>query len=187
MFLYILFTDFPMSNLVSKEPEHQENKLYLSYSHRSLAAQSPLQWSLNGSTKAAAELALRKVVYRALFGKLASSSSIPERLLKIGRLRDCAYSSFENFISEASKKSGIQVSPPLEEPIELISCLEVLHALRSRIGPVIESLIIIDRYLYLVENAQDSDVFAFNLFEQDLGSSRNSALVVLPRKSRSNI
>ena len=176
-----------MSELVSKELEIQNNKLYLSYNHRSLAAQSPLQWTLNDSTKAAAELALRKVVYRALFGKLASFSSIPKRHIKIGRLRDSAYSSLEGFISEASKKTGIQPPPPFEEePVELTSCLEVVHALRSRIGPVIESLIIVDRYLYLAENTHNSDVFAFNLFEQDLGSSRNSALVALPRKSYPN-
>jgi len=183
-------TDFSMSELVSKELEVHENKLFLTYNHRSLAAQSPLQWALNDSTRAAAELALRKVVYRALFGKLASSPSIPERYVKIGRLRDSAYSSFKGFISEASKKTGIQAPLPLEESeeqVELTSCLEVLHALRSRIGPVVESLIIVDRYLYLAENAHNHDVFAFNLFDQDLGSGRNSALVVLPHEAQANI
>ncbi|KAF8494544.1 methyltransferase domain-containing protein [Gautieria morchelliformis] len=176
-------SDFPLSEPVAKELKNEENKLHLSYNHRSLAAQSPLQWPLNATAKAAAELALRKVVYRALFGKLAS---MPGRPVKVGRLRDSSYSSLERFISEASKKADIQVIPPVEEPVELISCLEVLHALRSRIGPVIESLIIVDRYLYLAEKAYNSDVLAFNLFDQELGSSRNSALAVLPHKSPRN-
>jgi hypothetical protein len=181
--------DFPLSELVSKEIKNQENKLHLSYNHRSLAAQSPLQWPLNDSARAAAELALRKVVYRALFGKFASSSSIPcGRPVKVGRLRDSSYSSLEEFISEASQKSGVQVALPVDEdPIELISCLEILHALRSRIGPVIESLIIVDRYLYLTEKAYNSDVLAFNLFDQELGSSRNIALAVLPHKAPRNM
>jgi hypothetical protein len=172
-----------------KELKIQENRLHLSYNHRSLAAQSPFQWALNHSTKAAAELAICKVVYRALFGKLAILSSSLDHHMKVGRLRDSAYSSFEGFISEASKKTGVQAPLPLDKEglAELTSCLEVLHVLRSRIGPVVESLIIVDRYLYLAESAQNSDVYAFNLFEQDLGSSRNYALAVFPHRAHPNM
>lgn len=178
-----------MSELVLKELIIQRKGLHLSYNHRSLAAQSPLQWALNDSTKTAAELAIRKVVYRALFGKLTNSAASPDQHMKVGRLRDSAYSSFNTFVSEASKKTGVQVPLPLDEEKfeDLMSCLKVLHVLRSRIGPVVESLIIIDRYLYLSENTHKSDVYAFNLFEQELGSGRNTALAVFPHGAHPDV
>ncbi|KAF8585737.1 hypothetical protein K439DRAFT_1409758 [Ramaria rubella] len=186
-------SDFPLSTLVSNENDTHSSKLYLSYNHRSLAAQSPLQWSLNTSTKATAQLAIRKVVYRALYGLLTAPTNPPvnpdsaaERPIKIGRLPDSAYSSVQEFISEANKKTGTHLPiTPVDERAhrELMSCLEVLHVLRSRIGPIVESLILIDRYLYLTENTRDSDVFALNLFDQELGSGRNVVLAVLPPKN----
>ncbi|KIJ54760.1 hypothetical protein M422DRAFT_64012 [Sphaerobolus stellatus SS14] len=189
--------DFPLSNLVKEEQNALNSSLYLAYNHRSLAAQSPLQWSLTPASRKTAELAIRKVVYRALFGKLALAGKSPghaddlqdDRILKIGRLPDTVYTSIETFISEAERKTGTKIQRPIPvlddggddtEYSELLSCLEVLHALRSRIGPVVESLIIVDRYLYLVENLQGRKVAAINLFDQAQGSGRNVVLVVYP-------
>jgi hypothetical protein len=52
--------------------------------------------------------------------------------------------------------------------------------LRSLLGPVIESLVILDRYLFLVEQLEGTGraVEWVNLFEQASGSLRNVALVV---------
>jgi len=189
-------SDFPLSSTVSEENVHEGRKLVLSYNHRSLAAQSPLQWALSDSTKAVAELAIRKVVYRALFGKLAAASpstkiatvsadNSHERPGKIGRLRDSAYISLPMFISQANNKIGADVPVPIDEERddldEMTSRLEILHVLRSRIGPVVESLILIDRWLFLAEHLPDAGVRAINLFDQELGSARNVALVVPPR------
>ena len=186
--------DFPLSITVSEENEKHGEKLVLSYNHRSLAAQSPLQWALNASSRAAAELAVRKVMYRALFGKLASTSPSTKMTAggtddkhechgKIGRLRDSAYASLDLFIAQANKKMNTSVPFPVDKGgalEESTRCLEVLHVLRSRIGPVIESLIIVDRWLYLAESLPDADVRAVALFDQKLGSARNVAHVVSP-------
>jgi len=103
-----------------RKTTNMEEKLFLSYNHRSLASQSPLQWALNNSTRAAAELAVRKVMYRALFGKLAAISSSAKMTAastddnhephgKIGRLRDSAYASFDLFLVHVNKKLGTDV------------------------------------------------------------------------------
>ncbi|KAF8505337.1 methyltransferase domain-containing protein [Hysterangium stoloniferum] len=181
-------SDFPLSNMVVIEEKERKSKLHLSYNHRSLAAQSPLQWTYSHSTRLSAELAIRKVVFRALLGKFTLQSKsddhkAKESPIKIGRLPESAYSSFENFMTTAGEKGGIKFSVPDDAErthSQLISCLEVLHTLRCRIGPVVESLILVDRYLYLTENAPTSKVLVLNLFEQELGSGRNVACIVLP-------
>lgn len=184
---FVIFVDFPLSKLVVDENDELETKLYLSYNHRSLASQSPLQWTNNSSTKTIADLAIRKVVYRALLGKLILSQCDPEvsktaRSIKIGRLPDSAYTTFGKFVSEATRKLDTNLIYESCDEVDssLKSQLEVLHALRSRIGPVIESLILIDRYLYLVENLPGRTIQMNNLFEQNLGSGRNVVLSVFP-------
>ena len=185
--------DFPLSSIVASEKAHRSPFLHFSYNHRSLAAQIPHQWSLSPSSRKSAELAIRKVVYRALIGTLVSpnnispNANIDHRALKIGRLPDTAYSSLQKFISEAERKTGVNVSPFVDDDgdlppqyFDLIARLEVLHALRSRIGPVVESLIIVDRYLYLVENLPGRKITVMNLFDQEEGSGRNMAIAVYP-------
>jgi hypothetical protein len=90
-------------------------------------------------------------------------------------------------------------------PPELPTRLACLHVLRAMIGPVIESLIIADRVLYLVENLHSVNtgstpdegsrggggdwdggwvwrVGAFNLFTLESGSARN--VVITAEKVR---
>jgi hypothetical protein len=58
--------------------------------------------------------------------------------------------------------------------------VKLFWTIRSLLGPVIESLIVLDRYLYLVEKLDGTGrrVEWVNLFEQESGSLRNVALVV---------
>lgn len=189
LLLKFLSADFPLSKLVVDANDQLETKLHLSYNHRSLASQSPLQWANNSSTKTIADLAIRKVVYRALLGRVVFSQSDPEfrdriRSFKIGRLPDSAYTTFGNFVSSAQRKLDKTIIREIEDDndVDLIlqSQLQVLHTLRSRIGPVIESLLLVDRYVYLVENLPGRCIKMNNLFEQSLGSGRNVVLSVPP-------
>lgn len=161
-------TDFPLSKLVVDANDELETKLYLSYNHRSLASQSPLQWAINSSTKSIADLAIRKVVYRALLGKLMLSQrdtklSEATRSIKIGRLPDTAYTTFGKFVSEAERKlDRTLINEPCDEvDPSLKSQLEVLHTLR-------------------IENLPGRTIQMINLFEQSLGSGRNVVLSVFP-------
>ena len=67
------------------------------------------------------------------------------------------------------------------------SPLEVLHVLRCLLGPLVESLIVLDRLSWLREMLEDDnsdslfDADIVNLFDQATGSGRNIAIVVTPR------
>lgn len=137
----------------------------------------------------------------------------------MGRLRDSAYRDFPTYLQAAREKLGLKDNPmaPPGSPEEvkpeydlssdlntgevfLSRTLEVLYVLRCLLGPPVESLIAVDRYLFLQEaiynivNGTDTDatptnqsssesdranggVKLVNLFDQSTGSLRNLALV----------
>ncbi|KAI0060316.1 hypothetical protein BV25DRAFT_977177 [Artomyces pyxidatus] len=125
---------------------------------------------------------------------------------RLGRLSDSAYTSFPHFLSCAFAKLGTSSSalplgsdlrvgitgPCVDSPDfrTMQQRVEVLHVLRCLIGPSVESLILLDRIAWLKETLQDSgsgamggtrwDVELVNLFDQAMGSGRNTALLVAP-------
>jgi hypothetical protein len=151
----------------------------MSESYLQLAAQIPSQWLRSVETKSSAELAIRKIVFRALISPNLRGTSI-----RLGKLRDDACRDFSTFLRAASEKVGSDLSY-LEHTTEniqdgLSQRLEVLQTLRCMVGPAIESLIIIDRLIWLHERLDPSfDARAVNLF--DIG--RNVAIVVSPHES----
>lgn len=127
----------------------------------------------------------------------------------LGRLPDSAYTEWETFLAAASRKLEIDLSAPATDTRDLLleRRLGVLHVLRCLIGPLIESLIILDRVQWLkeewaideLEASTDKDeprdsladtipekqgsstrVEAINLFDQATGSGRNVAITVMP-------
>lgn len=81
----------------------------------------------------------------------------------------------------SSFKETVAQDPNEAETRHVSRQIRTLHALRCLLGPPVESLIILDRYLWLTEElASDSalPVDLINLFEQDGGSGRNVALVL---------
>jgi hypothetical protein len=174
-----------------------------------LAAQIPSHWSDSPQSLAAAALSIRKVVWRALLARLSAdivdhtpnplgTGSTPA-MQRLGRLRDAAYLSWPDFLAIAGPKLGADFSahdhgrnPLLERR------LEVLHVLRCLLGPVIESLIVLDRVAWVRAELASHDrggkegkhedegirvpmhVEAVNLFDQATGSGRNIAIVVAP-------
>ncbi|KAG6909258.1 hypothetical protein DXG01_001320 [Tephrocybe rancida] len=92
-----------------------------------LAAQIPSTWLLTPAHSAAAELAVRKVVWRALLGRLFLASPLKvtqtgstPAMRRLGRLNDAAYESWGAFLKAAELRIGIDLSsvafPPLSSP-----------------------------------------------------------------------
>ncbi|KAG6336264.1 hypothetical protein ID866_2818 [Astraeus odoratus] len=137
---------------------------------------------------------------------------------RLGKLNDASYASWATFLSCATAKMGIDLHklisedgtgtnrqlPPwvlchsgdkeegVYERLRKESQLEVLHVLRCILGPLVESLILLDRYEWLHEEVGDTGqekwdmtIEMVNLFDQATGSGRNVALVVGPASTSS--
>jgi len=172
--------------------------LELSTQHLHLATQAPLTWSsdVSDSLSSAIALSIRKVTYRALLSRRldpyaraeTGSSGLREvhwAPKRVGRLASSAYRDFNGYLTLAAKRLRVDEvmldTKTRMQPVEshLQSNLEALYVLRCFLGPVIESYIALDRFLYLQEQLQGS-VYLCNLFDQGTGSLRNLALVWEP-------
>lgn len=208
-------TDFPLSKpLRDLDPVP---KLTIAAVH--LAAQVPCQWLKDQDAKQDAELALRKVVYRALLhpvlqawtaqpNAIADDPTLPERPIhpglgetlenrKLGKLNDKAYQDWPTFLEHATRKLGIDLAAigmPLPDwftheavRLKMERALFVVQTLRCILGPLIESLILLDRRDWIKhelaemnDRGQEVEVEMVNLFDQATGSGRNVALVIKP-------
>jgi hypothetical protein len=147
---------------------------------------------------------LRKVAWRALLGgKLHPSSEPPSKLidartgktslnLHLGRLPDRVYRSWTAFAGEAQARTRVEIETQ-SLPVELgaltdadatsVRRIEIVQTLRCLLGPVVESLIVLDRLKWVEENL-DSDTSAVGkvrlvrLFDQAVGSARNLAITI---------
>ncbi|KAG8932192.1 hypothetical protein FRC02_001544 [Tulasnella sp. 418] len=174
--------DFPLSKFIKTQPP-----LRLEVQHKHLAAQSTPTWSNDWTTH---RLARKKCVYRALLERELVNRGFEPTFRsgrQVGRLNDKSFESWEKYFSLAIKRMGFDIQsetipPPIiqdEETIRLMRRLELLHVLRCLLGPVVESLILMDRWLYLREELPEQvKVQMVNVFNQNTGSARNVALVV---------
>jgi len=112
---------------------------------------------------------------------------------KLGRLKDIAYQNWETFMDLAGKKMAVDFSSNVSElenerDIGLVRFLEVVHALRCLIGPIVESAIVLDRKVWIdemyFEERKDVKAELVNLFDQATGSGRNIAIVIAPSVPR---
>lgn len=207
--------DFPLSkplrNLIPVP------KLTIAAVH--LAAQVPSQWLKNEDATRDAELAVRKVVYRALLQPVLHAAAVQlsavgnhamllEQLVRpnlgetlenrrLGKLNDKAYQDWPTFLERATDKLGIDlaaISASLpdwltheETRLRMESALFVLQTLRCILGPLIETLILLDRHDWIQHelaemngHGQEVEVEMVNLFDQATGSGRNVGLVIKP-------
>ncbi|KAH7336993.1 methyltransferase domain-containing protein [Rhizoctonia solani] len=203
--------DFPLSGTTTRVCPAVS--LNLTQNHLQLAAQCPAQWSRSENEIERASLARRKIVWRAILARSIheatheSSSPSNKPANRLGRLSDRIYANWETFVRTACERmelppaiaeglligtsvdGGLSTLPSKAETLSFQ--LEVLHILRALVGPVIESLIIADRTLYLAERLGSNGksptftVRALNLFDQlSSGSARNIVLIVEPRKEQ---
>ncbi|KAG8842346.1 hypothetical protein FRB91_004245 [Serendipita sp. 411] len=139
------------------------------------------------------------------FSTVNNLRDIDWRSKRIGRLANSAYVDFPTYLGQAKRKLKLdaEVNCDLNSDLNveeqgLCKVLEVFHVLRCFLGPVIESLIVLDRYWFLEETAEQdlvaetnnrgaessegrgtdgSMVQLVNLFDQSTGSLRNMALI----------
>ena len=170
LYLQTCDTDVPMSKTLRSSQD-----LVLTQAHLQLAAQVPSEWMRNEQSYKEARLALRKIVWRALLedrlqahwrspqdttSGSTSGSRTPEDdrpTGRLGRLSDSAYATWDAFASAAQRKMGSTCpeSMLLNNPV-LGGRVEVFHVLRCIVGPVVESLILLDRLVWLREELQVS-------------------------------
>ncbi|KDQ11105.1 hypothetical protein BOTBODRAFT_163142 [Botryobasidium botryosum FD-172 SS1] len=194
----------------------------LGHNHLQLAAQCPALWLSSPPERARFKLARRKAVFRALLGRTLERlvPSVSDAGRVVGRLNDAAYESWETFLTVVGTRLGVDllngqqfdfpsasVAAPAaatagavdtrSKDANLSYKLEILHVLRCLVGSLVEDLIVVDRYMYLLEEcsalpfaAEDDErgmtgageweVNVVNVFDQLTGSARNIALVVSP-------
>ncbi|KAL5529577.1 hypothetical protein ACEPAG_5562 [Sanghuangporus baumii] len=186
--------DFPLSHILRRHLQEHYPGFELSSNHLQLAAQVPSIWFRSTEATSATELAMKKVLYRALVSPLLDRSNEAGVSQKLGKLNSKAYESFGGFLDMAGRKMEIDLLSSFMEIIARASVaaeidklsrrVRTLHALRCLLGPPVESLIILDRYLWLHEEVGSSgerligDIV--NLFDEETGSGRNVALVLTP-------
>ncbi|EJD50590.1 hypothetical protein AURDEDRAFT_182479 [Auricularia subglabra TFB-10046 SS5] len=178
--------DFPLSSVMKDLNSTFDLQLCLQHLH--LAAQCPAHWRSSPEAWENTQLALKKIVYRALLVRLLPDDFQPHRdgmpsAPRLGRLNDSAYDSWGSFLAAAAPRMGFDKGD-LPDSVEtgelalLARRIEVLHILRCVLGPVVESLILLDRYLFLRQHLPHFQVDLVPLFDQATGSARNMALVV---------
>lgn len=143
---------------------------------RMLACQAPWRWS---SKPTQSLQSFKSNHYRALFQAFVLPL-LGRDEVELGHLPSSSLTSFENYVRAACIKVGVQC-PDLEyHAIELAhdqKRLAVVWTLRALLGPVIESILLLDRY-YLVKErlAETGTVQLVPLFDP-VQSPRNFVLV----------
>jgi hypothetical protein len=103
---------------------------------------------------------------------------------RLGKLNNRHYATWDSFVEEAKRRmqiDDIMIQVDDNQRKGMGRELEVLHALRCLIGPVVESLILLDRIEWIKENiGKASNARLISLFDQATGSGRNMAIVIEP-------
>ena len=135
----------------------------LTANHLQLAAQVPAHWLDSRQRRDVAALSMKKVVWRALLERIMaerSSSDLhsPEtedarQRRRLGKLNDAVYDRWDMFLVRAAERLGLKLSgnESIEGQSEMESRLQILHVLRCILGPVIETMILLDRVQWLRE------------------------------------
>lgn len=151
---------FPMSSYLQKQ------NFQLGRNARMLAAQSL------DRTVSARELPARSLFYRALLEVLITrADSSLRNCIQVGRMKKCE--TFTEYVRKCTNRrnltvDGVQDEAFLEQLLESYRhedrLLELFYLIRMTYAPVLETLILLDRALYLKEQSVDC-VFLVKLFD----------------------
>jgi Methyltransferase domain len=166
---------FPLSNFL------REKKYKLGRNGRMLAAQC-FERVIESKN-----LPDESLFYRALFEKILrekwSIDGTPTKVLKLGKIK---FKSFEEYFRKGCKKFDIDIDISSEEIEELMKqydherhLIKINYFIRLLNAKVIETLILLDRYLYLLENNVD-DVFLVKIFDPVI-SPRNYGFIAIKK------
>ncbi|SCZ90057.1 BZ3500_MvSof-1268-A1-R1_Chr1-3g01749 [Microbotryum saponariae] len=197
-------SSFPLSDFVARAlgttSLGSETKEPMTRSHLRISPQSPGLWYLTPTSQQELKESIVKLGYRArLEAELAAQGLGSEGQRRVGRVSKSQ--DFDDYRLKALSKYGETEVPRLrfgsdemgEEKawIEALYQLQVFWTLRCHLGPVLETLLVLDRFAFLVErlgeveqeqeqgSSRRSLVLELrNLFDQSSGSVRNMALVL---------
>nr|XP_023023967.1 methyltransferase-like protein 25 isoform X1 [Leptinotarsa decemlineata] len=153
-------TGFPMSEFL------KQKKFVIGRSARMIAAQS-VDRIMDGK-----DLPNRTIFYRALFEVLLDRkcSFLTKEKRQVGRFRKQC-SDFSEYVNKAMKKldlkidiTDLEINEVYEEHEARIHELNLFYLIRGMLSPVIESLILLDRLLFLHEQGHDNS-FLVQLFD----------------------
>lgn len=124
--------------------------------------------------------------YRALFDKLLREKWFPNDSPKVFRLGKIKFNTLEDYLRKGCKKFGIDMNLTSEEIEELHEAHEferrlinLSYFIRLLMAKAIETLILLDRYLYLLENDIEK-VFLVRIFDPVV-SPRNFGLIAIKK------
>lgn len=165
---------FPMSNYLRNQ------KYKLGRNARMLAAQCLERVIANKN------MPDESLFYRALFEKILRekwSTDDPAKAVKLGRIK---FKNFEDYLRKGCKKFGIDMDLTSEEIENLMQehefdrrLINLNYFIRLLTAKVIETLILFDRYLYLLEHGIDN-VFLVKIFDPVI-SPRNYSLIAIKK------
>lgn len=148
-----------------------------------LSPHSPPTWHISPHSTVALSSSLAKLIYRARFNAeiQASTPLASTAKLRVGRIPDCV--SYADYRARAIVKFGeveeVELEGGEEAWEEAKWRLQLFWTVRSWVGPVVESLVVLDRWAFVAEGLEEGRrVELVNLFEQATGSLRNLAIVV---------
>lgn len=155
--------------------------------HLMLSPHSPPTWHLSPHSITALSSSLAKLIYRARFNAEVEASTPPSDTdasawkLRVGRIPDCV--SYEDYRARATVKFGeveeVEFEGGEKGWEDAKWGMQLFWTMRSWVGPVVESLVVLDRWAFVVQGLEEGRrVELVNLFEQGTGSLRNLAIVV---------
>lgn len=166
MIFCLILDEFPISQYC------REKEIKLDQSLRQLAVQAINRWTLESTS-----LTIQKHFYRAVLEVLFIRDDID---MKVGKLRDHIYQKgFKEYLRAVVEK--LKLDERLIEEADMINMYDdqkVITAvcLRGMCSAVVESLILLDRWMAVKEQLRDGYVGLHNIFDSEI-SPRGWAIV----------
>lgn len=171
---------FPMSQSV-----RNEMKISLTRNMKMVACQSPSRWKMKPQKT---RNFLKRHFYRALleFCVVSDIGAEPavESLTRVGNIPDADLISFERYATRAFQNMKLQITDISklvqlhEDKRHLEKALAFMWSMRALLGPVVEAVILADRYHYAKEQLPNAKISLQAVLDPDY-SPRNMSLIVI--------
>lgn len=184
---------FPLSSRLEKDD------ITLNITARMMACQAPYNW-----TEGTSEDFFTRHYYRALLQRLLmdkgfipkpEAGEVGTQPLVIGSLRKASYVSFESYVEAAAVKVAERLGRPVEIDVQEVRKYDndfrhrrkdvcILWSLMAFAAGVVESVILVDRYLFLKEKlGAEGSVWVETVFEYQ-HSPRNCVIVAVKNQDK---
>ncbi|RIA88235.1 methyltransferase domain-containing protein [Glomus cerebriforme] len=170
-------SSFPLSKFF------KEKNFYMGLTIRHLACQVPSRWS---NQQESSIKAFEHHFYRALLQYILIKKELIKGTQRIGKLHHRDFTSFSTYCNAALKKLSIPLNSISQMESEkyynefkqkgFIHKIIIFWTLRAMLGPCFESIILLDKCLYLFENNFVKEINCYSVFNE-LKSPRNMVVV----------